>query len=222
MGMLFDANNIPADLMVNGAYEAFQRLGNFYGVGNLFVTLYSIANALAQISALAFSIDAPLKILLADADPEFVPNSLAKLNKKGTPVNGYILTGVLVSILIIIPALGIGNMTELYNWLLNLNSIVMPLRYLWVFLAFMFINKKADQFTSDYKFVKNTKVGFGIGLWCFLFTAFACILGMVPKLDHAVDPKAWMFQLSLNIITPVAFIVLGLILPIIAKRTNKK
>ena len=32
-------------------------------------------------------------------------------------------------------ALGIGNMTELYRWLLNLNSVVMPLRYLWVFLA---------------------------------------------------------------------------------------
>ena len=63
-------------------YEAFQRLGNFYGIGNTFVILYSIANALAQISALAFSIDAPLKILLSDADPEFVPNGLAKLNKK--------------------------------------------------------------------------------------------------------------------------------------------
>lgn len=222
MGMLFDANHIPEDLMVNGAYEAFQRLGNFYGIGNFFVILYSIANVLAQISALAFSIDAPLKILLSDADSEFVPNGLAKLNKKGTPVNGYIMTGILVSILIIIPALGIGNMTELYRWLLNLNSVVMPLRYLWVFLAFMLVNKHANRFTSDYKFVKNTKVGFGIGLWCFLFTAFACILGMVPKLDYAADPQAWFFQLALNIITPIAFLLIGLILPIIAKRVNKK
>ena len=177
-GVLFDANNIPKDLMVNGAYEAFQRLGNFYGIGKYICDSLLIANALAQISALAFSIDAPLKILLSDADPEFVPNGLAKLNKKGTPINGYIMTGILVSILIIIPALGIGNMTELYRWLLNLNSVVMPLRYLWVFVAFMLlINKQAHRFSSDYKFVKNTKLGFGIGLWCFLFTAFACILG---------------------------------------------
>lgn len=112
-------------------------------------------------------------------------------------------------------------MTELYRWLLNLNSVVMPLRYLWVFVAFMLINKQAHRFSSDYKFVKNTKLGFGIGLWCFLFTAFACILGMVPKLDYAADPKAWLFQLSLNIITPIIFILIGLILPMIAKRVNK-
>lgn len=99
------------------------------------------------------------------------------------------MTGILVSILIIIPALGIGNMTELYRWLLNLNSVVMPLRYLWVFVAFMLINKQAHRFSSDYKFVKNTKLGFGIGLWC-LFTAFACILGWYQKLDYAADPKS--------------------------------
>lgn len=222
MGMLFDANNIPEDLMINGAYQAFQRLGNFYGLGNTFVLLYALANTFAQISALAFSIDAPLKILLSDADSEFVPNSLAKLNKRGTPINGYIMTGILVSILIVIPALGIGNMNELYRWLLNLNSVVMPLRYLWVFLAFMLINKQAHRFTSEYKFVKNNKLGFAIGLWCFLFTAFACILGMVPKLNYAADPGAWFFQLTLNIITPVVFLLIGLILPFIAKITNKK
>ena len=37
MGMLFDGNNIPEDLMRNGAYQAFQMLGNSWGVGNLFV-----------------------------------------------------------------------------------------------------------------------------------------------------------------------------------------
>lgn len=77
------------------------------------------------------------------------------MNKKDVPVNGYILTGVLVSILIIIPALGIGNMNELFNWLLNLNSVVMPMRYLWVFLAYMLLNKHLKEFKSDYKFLKT-------------------------------------------------------------------
>lgn len=221
MGMLFDANNIPKDLKANGAYNAFQMLGQYYGVGNVFVALYAIANALASISALAFSIDAPLKILLADADKNYIPNKLAKLNKKGTPVNGYALTGVLVSALIIIPSLGMGNMVELYDWLLNLNSVVMPLRYLWVFLAFMWINKKHQEFKSDYKFVKNPKFGYIIGMWCFLFTAFACILGMVPKLDYAANPGQWMFEMALNIIMPFVLVALGLILPIIARRQNK-
>ncbi|MBC9788386.1 amino acid permease [Carnobacterium maltaromaticum] len=222
MGMLFDSNNIPDDLMANGAYDAFQRLGAYYGVGNFFMILYAIANTMAQISALAFSIDAPLKILLGDADEEYIPRKFAKLNSKGTPVNGYAMTGILVSILIIVPAIGIGSMNDLYKWLLNLNAVVMPLRYLWVFFAYMMLNKLHKNFSSEYKFVKNHKIGYVIGAWCFLFTAFACILGMVPKIDYAADPKAWVFQFTLNIITPIIFIALGMILPAIAKKEIAK
>lgn len=222
MGMLFDANNIPEDLMVNGAYQAFEKLGVHYGVGNLFLILYAVANSMAQVSALAFSIDAPLKILLADADPDYIPASLSKVNAKGTPVNGYLFTGILVTILIIVPSLGMGNMNELFKWLTNLNSVVMPMRYLWVFLAYMWINKYADRFQSDYKLVKNATFGYIIGLWCFLFTAFACLLGMVPKVSYAEQPKEWVFQLVLNILTPVALLALGMIMPAVARRNRKK
>ncbi|WP_028543810.1 APC family permease [Paenibacillus taiwanensis] len=215
MGMMFDSNNIPADLKMNGQYYAFQILGDYYGLGNTLMVIYAIANTLAQISALAFSIDAPLKVLLADSSEKHIPKSLLKINDRGTPVNGYILTLVLVGILIMVPVIGIGEMNSLFNWLLDLNSIVMPLRYLFVFLAFMALMKLSDKFTSEYRFVKNNKIGFAIGLWCFLFTAFACIMGMFPKMEAFTSE--WYFQLSLNVITPFILLGLGLILPMLVK-----
>ena len=48
LGMMFDSNNIPQDLLTNGAYYAFQRLGEYYNVGNLFVILYAITNLLVK------------------------------------------------------------------------------------------------------------------------------------------------------------------------------
>ena len=173
MSMMFDANNIPSDLKMNGQYYAFQILGEYYGVGKLFIVIYALANLLAQISALVFSIDAPLKVLLADGDKNFIPKALTKTNKYGAPINGYIMTAVLVGILIIVPALGIGDMNSLFDWLLQLNSVVMPMRYLWVFLAFIGLKKAADKYKSEYKFVKNDKFAMIIGIWCFVFTAFA-------------------------------------------------
>ncbi|MBU3145206.1 amino acid permease [Clostridium sp. CF012] len=221
MGMMFDGNNIPADLKMNGQYYAFKTLGNYYGVGNLFLVLYAIANMLAQISALAFSIDAPLKILFAEGDKKYIPAILMKTNKHGAPINGYKMTAVLVGIIIIVPALGIGDMNTLYNWLLDLNSIVMPIRYLWVFLAYMALRGfTKNKFSSEYKFIKNDKVAFVIGLWCFVFTAFACIMGMFPKV--APNTPEYTFQLMLNLLTPFVLLGLGLILPLIAKISNKK
>lgn len=218
MGMMFNSNHIPVDLKLNGQYYAFQILGQYYGIGNTFLVLYAIANTLAQISALAFSIDAPLKVLLSDSDSRYVPNALRKINDRGTPVNGYVLTAILVGILIIIPALGIGNMNSLFNWLLDLNSVVMPLRYLFVFMAFMALMRMANKFKSEYQFVKNRTFGYIIGVWCLLFTAFACIMGMFPKVE-AVSNE-WYFQLVLNILTPFILLGLGLILPLFAKRSR--
>lgn len=220
IGMIVNSNHIPADLMANGAYQAFQFLGQSFHVGNLFVWAFAITNTLTSAAALAISIDAPLRMLLGDADSKFIPKALSKKNEHGVAINGYKMTAVLVSILIIVPALGINGMNDLYNWLLNLNSIVMPMRYLWVFFAFMMLSKQMDKYQSDYMFVKNKAIGFGLGLWTFFLTAFACIMGMVPKMDMAKDPSSWWFQLALNIITPLALIALGLILPAIAKRTN--
>lgn len=221
MGMMFNANAIPEDLKMNGQYYAFQLLGEHYGVGNVFVIIYGLANAAAQLSALVFSIDAPLRVLLGEADERFIPKALTKTNKNGVLVNGYIMTAILVSTLIIVPALGIGNTNELFNWLLQLNSVVMPMRYLWVFVAYMGLKKAANKFSTEYKFIKNPKIGFLVGLWCFAFTTFACVMGMFPTNVDAFSGE-WIFRVALNVMTPIILMGLGLILPMIAKKTNNK
>ena len=216
MGMMFDSRHIPDDLMTNGQYYAFQKLGEYYGMGNSLMVIYAIANTLGQIAALVFSIDAPLKVLLGDADRKYIPESLCKTNASGTPVNGYILTLVLVAILIMLPTLGIGDMNNLYKWLLNLNSVVMPLRYLWVFVAFIAVIRLSQKYKSEYVFIRNRSLAMTVGIWCFAFTAFACLTGIFPKME-AFTPE-WTFQLTLNIVTPFVLVGLGLIFPLLARR----
>lgn len=128
-----------------------------------------------------FSIDAPLKVLLGDADSKYIPQRLCRTNASGTPVNGYLLTLVLVAILIMLPTLGIGDMNNLYKWLLNLNSVVMPLRYLWVFVAFIAVIRLAQKYKPEYVFIRNRALALTVGIWCFAFTAFACLTGIFPK-----------------------------------------
>lgn len=213
MGMMFDSNHIPEDLMTNGAYYAFQKLGDYYGLGNLFVILYALTNLVSQISVLVISIDAPLCMLLGNADERFIPKALFKQNKYGAYVNGHKMIAVIVGVLIIVPAFGISNVDALVRWLVKLNAVCMPLRYLWVFVAYIALKRAADRFPSAYYFTKNKVVGIIFGVWCFVFTAFACIGGI-----YSEDT----FQLIMNIATPVVFVLLGLILPAVAKRTNSK
>ena len=211
LGMMFDPNNIPKDLMTNGAYYAFQKLGEYYHVGQLFVILYAITNMIGQFAVLIISIDAPLRMLLGSADKRFIPEKLFVKNKYGAYVNGHKLIFVIVSILIVVPAFGIGNVDDLVKWLIKLNSVCMPLRYLWVFLAYIALKKTGEKFEREYYFVKNKTFGIIMGAWCFAFTAFACLGGM-----YSEDT----FMLVLNIITPLVLVGLGVIMPKLAQKNN--
>jgi len=214
LSLMFDTNNIPKDLMTNGAYYAFSKLGEYYGVGNLFMILYALVDFAGQISIMVISIDAPLRILLESTTDEFIPKTLFKKNKHGAYVNGQILIGIIVSILIIIPIFGIKEVDELVRWLVKLNSVCMPLRYLWVFVAYMALKKHIDKFSADYMLTKNKTLGIILGGWCFAFTLFACVLGMYSQ--------GSVFQTVLNICTPIVLVVLGLIMPAIAKKQKAK
>jgi len=211
LGMMFDSNNVPKDLMTNGAYYAFQKLGEYYHVGNLFVVIYAVTNLIGQFAVLIISIDAPLRMLLDSADKRFIPEKLFIKNKYGAYTNGHKLILIIVSILIIVPALGIKDVDALVKWLVKLNAVCMPLRYLWVFAAYIALKKAGEKFKSEYYFVKNRALGIIIGAWCFAFTAFACIGGM-----YSTDT----FQLAVNIITPFVLLGLGFIMPYFARKNN--
>ena len=121
MGMMFDVTNIPADqvqayykdFITNGQYYAFQELGDYYGAGNLFVIIYALTRFATEFAVLIISLDAPLRIMLGNSDKKSIPAALFKQNKNGCFVNGVLLETVIVTILILIPCIGIGDVQSL-------------------------------------------------------------------------------------------------------------
>ena len=212
LGMMFDSNHIPQDLMTNGAYYAFQRLGEYYHMGNFFVIVYALTNLVGQFSVMVLSIDAPLRMLLESADRDYIPEKLFVKNENGAYTNGHKLVMAIVAVLIVVPAFGIKNVDVLVRWLIKVNSVCMPLRYLWVFVAYIALKRAGDRFPAAYRFVRGRGLGIFFGVWCFVFTAFACITGI-----YSEDP----FQLVLNIVTPFLLVGLGFILPRMASRERR-
>jgi len=220
MGMMFDPQVINASTesfnhyATNGSYMAFEILGNYYGVGKLFVIIYALCNLTGQLSTLVVSIDAPLRMLLDNGTArQYIPDGLLKQNKHGAYINGIIMISILVAIIDLIPCLGIGGVTGIFTMLTKLNSVVMPLRYLWVFFAYLALRKSKKKFEYDYHFTKNQKLALFFGGWCFFLTAACCILGMYKEGD--------LFQTCINVLAPFIFIAIGVILPIIAKKQGK-
>mgnify|MGYP002744521092 FL=1 len=215
MGMMFDPTVINASeesfnsYAANGAYWAFQRLGEYYGIGDTLLVIYALCNMIGQFAVLIMSIDAPLRMLLDNEDTkQFIPKKLLKQNDVGAYTNGIIMVAVLSGSIILVQSFVPGAAAVLKQ-LTKLNSVCMPLRYLWVFAAYIALRKAGDKFHPEYRFVKNNAVALAFGVWCFLITAVSCLLGM-----HSKDS----FTMALNVITPLVLSVLGIIMPLLAKR----
>ena len=219
MGMMFDPTVIKASdesfnsYAANGAYWAFQRLGQYYNIGDTLLIIYALCNMIGQFAVLIISIDAPLRMLLDNEDTkQFIPKKLLKQNDVGAYTNGIVMVAVLSGSIILAQSFVPGAAAVLKQ-LTKLNSVCMPLRYLWVFAAYIALRKAGDKFHPEYRFVKNNTLALAFGAWCFLITAVSCILGM-----HSKD----MFTMALNVITPLVLSVLGIIMPILAKSEVKK
>jgi len=218
MGMMFDPTVINASeesfnsYAANGAYWAFQRLGEYYGIGDTLLVIYALCNMIGQFAVLIMSIDAPLRMLLDNEDTkQFIPKKLLKQNDVGAYTNGIIMVAVLSGSIILAQSFVPGAAAVLKQ-LTKLNSVCMPLRYLWVFAAYIALRKAGDKFHPEYRFVKNDAVALAFGVWCFLITAASCLLGM-----HSKDT----FTMALNIITPLVLSILGIIMPLLAKNEKQ-
>lgn len=200
--------------IANGAYLAFDKLGQYFGLGSLFVVIYGACNAIGQFSTLVLSIDAPLRMLLDDESArQFVPKGLLKQNANGAYINGIYLVGILSGAIIAIQLLGTGA-SDIIAWLTKLNSVCMPMRYLWVFFAYIMLRKAGNKFHSDYVFIKNSKLAMCVGGWCFFVTAACCLLGVYVEGD--------MTRTILNALMPFVLLALGLVMPEIRKAQDRK
>lgn len=215
MGMMFDPAMINSSEEVfqsyvsNGAYWAFQKLGAYYHLGDSLLVIYALCNMIGQFAVLVLSIDAPLRMLLDNEESRaFIPGALLKKNRYGAYVNGIWLVIILSGSIILIQSLVPGAAAVLAQ-LNKLNSVCMPLRYLWVFVAYLALRKSYGTISAEYRFVKNQAVAKFFGIWCFAVTALCCIMGM-----YSTDK----FTMVLNIVTPIVLTALGMIMPYLARR----
>ena len=219
LGVFFNAHHLPVDLKMNGSYYAFKVMGDEFGLGNIFLYMFIITQAVYMMAQLAILVDAGTRMFLSDTAKQYLPSKLTKLDKNGLPINGYWLTtGICTAILVMSATLP--NINSIFNQLLNLNGIVSPFATCFVFASYIYTRDHQDKYPSEFVYVKNPKLGSLVGWWCFLITfIFACF--SVFQVDETPGSVAYWHTIALNLIEPALMLLLGLLLPLIAKRERE-
>ncbi|MEG2643705.1 MAG: amino acid permease, partial [Enterococcus sp.] len=215
-----NAHHLPNNLKMNGSYYAFQRLGEFFHLGNSLMYVFAVTQIIYMCALLAVLLDAMTRMLISDTGKQFMPKKLTKLNADGLPINGYILTTALSAFMLLLGVF-LPEMNDIFNWLLNLNGIISPGVTCWIFYAFIKIRLDSRKFQSDYVFIKNDRMAVFVGGWCLVVTIIATLFGVLPQ-DAPYGSSLFWHELIINIVGIVVLIGLGFIMPMLAKREREK
>ncbi|MCI1985562.1 MAG: amino acid permease [Lactobacillus sp.] len=218
LGVYFNAHHLPNDLKMNGSYYAFQAIGKQFGLGNSLMYLFAVVQGVYMLAQLAVILDASTRVFLSDVAKRFMPRQLTKKTADGLPINGYWLTTVLCALIMALGGL-LPKINDIFNWLLNLNGIVSPFSTCFLFWSYLMVRRHADRFpTPDYTFIKSDKLGVIVGLWMLIITFLLAVLGFFPT---DANEQTFVLMLTLNIVVPIGMVILGFVMPWIAKRQSQ-
>lgn len=204
----------------NGLFDSFVILGKYYGIGNFITNIVGLIMLLGSIGSLVIWTAAPAKILFSEIPEGIFGKWIAKTDKQGTPVNALYTQAIIVTILLIIPALGIGSIDSFLETLINMTAATSLIPVLFLLISYVVLRYKKDYIKRDFR-LGNRNVGIAVGIMLLGLFTLSFVISTIPEPKVIMDylngvPLAEgvanpMFVLLYNILGIVIFMGFALI-----------
>lgn len=189
----------------NGIFEVFQLLMGHFGVpAGVTVRLVGLILLLGNLGSLALWTAAPVKVFFSEIPEGVFGKWLVKTNDEGNPTNALVVQGVVVTVLLLIPALGIGNMDSFLETLINMTAATSLLPVLFLLAAYIGLRWKKDSMARDFRFGNRA---FGIGAGIFLLCVFLFVFFMSTVPEPALIMQAVNGTLEEGVANPIGTLV---------------
>lgn len=223
VGLMYVLGSIAVGLVVptaalqnnfaNGIFDVFKILGTHFGIpGDIMVRLVGVILFLGSLGSLALWTAAPVKVFFSEIPEGIFGKWIVKTNHEGNPTNALIVQGIVVSVLLIIPALGIGNMDSFLQMLINMTAATSLLPVLLLLIGYIVLRWKKDDMDRSFKFGNRT---FGIIAGVFLLIVFMFVFFMSTVPDPTLIMQyldGTLPQDAANPILTLVYNVLGVVL----------
>lgn len=223
VGLMYVLGSVAVGLIVpasalqnnfaNGIFDVFKILGMHFGIsGDIMVRLVGLILFLGSLGSLALWTAAPVKVFFSEIPEGIFGKWIVKTNNEGNPTNALIVQGIVVSILLIIPALGIGNMDSFLQMLINMTAATSLLPVLLLLIGYIVLRWKKDDMDRSFKFGNRT---FGIIAGVFLLIVFMFVFFMSTVPDPTLIMQyldGTLPQDAANPILTLVYNVLGVVL----------
>ncbi|KAF0341025.1 amino acid permease [Pediococcus acidilactici] len=197
----------------NGIFDIFKILGNYFNIpGGVMVRLVGVILCLGSLGSLALWAAAPVKVFFSEIPEGVFGKWLVRTNEEGNPTNALIVQGIIVTTLLIVPALGIGSMDSFLETLINMTASTSLLPVLFLLIAYIQLRWKKDDMPRSFK-LGHRSFGITVGIFLLLTFIFVFFMSTVPDPHlimqeiHGTLPKGTASPIGMLIYNVVGLIV---------------
>lgn len=181
VGLIVPAETLSGNFS-NGLFDAFKILGAHYGLGNIVTNIVGFIMLLASLGSLVLWTAAPVKVLFSEIPEGIFGSWVSKTDNNGNPVNALYLQAIIVTILLIIPALGIGSIDNLLEMLINMTASTSLIPVLFFLVGYIVLRAKKDDMERSFK-VGSRGLGISLGVLLLVLFTFVFIISSIPSPD---------------------------------------
>lgn len=164
----------------NGVFETIGAVGAHFGVtADIMNRGVGVIMLAANLGSLLMWTSTPVKIFFSEIPEGIFGKKLVELNEAGIPVRGAWVQFAIVVPILIIPALGSGDINELLNIVINMTAATALLPPLFILLAYFALRKRYDHLKRDYRMGSRT-VGLAIAGFLLVVFSFVFLAGTLP------------------------------------------
>lgn len=164
----------------NGIFVAIGALGEHLGISSLLVNrVVGVILLAATLGSLLMWTSTPVKIFFSEIPDGIFGGKIVELNKEGIPWRAAWVQFAIVVPILIIPALGSGNINDLLGIVINMTAATALLPPLLILLAYFVLRHRFDDVARDFRMGGRT-VGLVLAGFLLLVFAFVFIAGTTP------------------------------------------
>lgn len=175
---------VPAEVLQNnysnGIFDVFAALAANFGISGVVSRFVGLIMLFCNIGSLVIWTAAPVKVFFSEIPDGIFGSWVAKTDEKGNPYNALIAQAFVVSVLLIIPALGVGSMDSFLQTLINMTASTALIPMLFFFVAYIVLRWKKDDMERDFR-LGSRKAGMAIGVLLLCVFIFVFFMSTVPE-----------------------------------------
>ncbi len=200
----------------DAGYVVYKILAETWGLnGKIFVQIYAFILTVSSIAAFVVWLESPIRAMFSEVPSGTFPKFLTKKREDGTLVNALWVQCGILSVLIVVPLIGLNSIDAFFNMLTTLSGLCLAIPYIVLAAAYLVFRLKGNvppfvMLKSKAAVVISSTVVFVLGVLAFFGAGWGDIAG-ATSFKEAIVP------ILKNYGGPVGFIIFGFFITYLTK-----